>query len=48
MPTTYNRKNGMTLIELLCCIAIIAILAAMYLGVIGHVYHVIKRMAENN
>jgi prepilin-type N-terminal cleavage/methylation domain-containing protein len=37
------RKTGMTLIELLCVIAIIAILASLYLGVISKVFVHIKK-----
>ena len=43
-----NRRSGMTLIELMCCIAIIALLAAMYMGTIGAVYKFIKHSLANN
>ena len=40
-----HQRSGMTLLELLCVIAIIAIIAAMYVGVIArafiHVEHVL-------
>ena len=31
MYRTHDRRSGMTLMELMCCLAIIAIIAAMYL-----------------
>ena len=43
-----NRRSGMTLMELMCCLAIISIIAAMYLGVIGKAYQMIKRVLGNN
>jgi prepilin-type N-terminal cleavage/methylation domain-containing protein len=48
MAKMRNRRSGMTLMELMCCIAIISILAAMYLGVIGTVYKTIKRVLGAN
>ncbi|MGD1019393.1 MAG: prepilin-type N-terminal cleavage/methylation domain-containing protein [Verrucomicrobiia bacterium] len=38
MSKTSNGRSGMTLTELMCCIAIIAILAAMYMGGLGKAY----------
>jgi prepilin-type N-terminal cleavage/methylation domain-containing protein len=42
----HSRKSGMSLTELLCVIAIIAILAALYLSTISrafmHVKHFLK------
>jgi prepilin-type N-terminal cleavage/methylation domain-containing protein len=38
MARNQNRKSGLTLIELLCVIGIIAILAALYLGVISKAF----------
>jgi prepilin-type N-terminal cleavage/methylation domain-containing protein len=38
-----RRGSGMSLIELLCVMAIISILAAMYLGAISHAYVRIKK-----
>jgi len=43
MRRKLNRKTGVSLTELLCVIAIITILAAMYLGVIAKVFVKIKR-----
>jgi prepilin-type N-terminal cleavage/methylation domain-containing protein len=42
-----DRADGMTLAELLCCIAIISILAAMYLGVIGDAFVHIKKFLKS-
>ena len=39
-----TRKHGLTLIELLCVIAIIGILAAMYFGVLSKVFVHVKKM----
>jgi prepilin-type N-terminal cleavage/methylation domain-containing protein len=43
----HSRKSGMSLTELLCVIAIIAILAALYLSTISrafmHVKHFLKQ-----
>jgi prepilin-type N-terminal cleavage/methylation domain-containing protein len=44
MSKARNRRSGMTLMELMCCLAIISILAAMYLGAIGQAYKMIKRV----
>ncbi len=42
-----NRSGGVTLMELLCVIAIIAILAAFYLGAISKAFvHVKKFLGE--
>jgi prepilin-type N-terminal cleavage/methylation domain-containing protein len=38
---------GLTLMELLCVIAIIAILAALYLGAISKAFVHVKKMLEN-
>jgi prepilin-type N-terminal cleavage/methylation domain-containing protein len=40
---TSNRRSGMTLTELMCCIAIISILAAMYMGALGKAYKFAKQ-----
>ena len=38
-----NSKSGMSLMELLCVIAIIGILAALYLGAIARAFrHILK------
>lgn len=38
-----NRKSGMSMMELLCVIAIISILAALYLGAIARAFrHILK------
>ena len=42
-----NRADGMTLIELLCCLLIISILAAMYLGVIADAFVHIKKFLKS-
>jgi prepilin-type N-terminal cleavage/methylation domain-containing protein len=39
-----HRRQGLTLIELLCVIAIIAILAAFYLGAISKAYIHVKKV----
>jgi prepilin-type N-terminal cleavage/methylation domain-containing protein len=41
-----DRADGMTLTELLVCLAIISILAAMYLGVIANAYIHIKQFLK--
>lgn len=41
-----NRKSGMSLTELLCVIAIIAILASLYLGVIAKAFVRIKKFLD--
>jgi prepilin-type N-terminal cleavage/methylation domain-containing protein len=41
-----RRKLGKTLIELLVCLLIISIIAAMYLGAIAKAYVAIKKFAE--
>jgi prepilin-type N-terminal cleavage/methylation domain-containing protein len=47
--TASNRKAGMSLVELLCVIGIIAILAALYLSstskAFGHVVYFLKGLA---
>lgn len=43
----YNRKRGATLMELMCVIAIIAILAALYLGVISKTFIHVKKVLGN-
>jgi prepilin-type N-terminal cleavage/methylation domain-containing protein len=42
-----QRKLGMTLIELLCVIAIIAILAAFYLGAVSKAFLHVKKVMGN-
>ncbi len=42
-----DRADGMTLTELLCCLAIISILAAMYLGVIADAFTHIKKFLKS-
>jgi prepilin-type N-terminal cleavage/methylation domain-containing protein len=42
-----NRVGGMTMIELLCCLGIITILAAMYLGVIADAFVHIKKFLRS-
>jgi prepilin-type N-terminal cleavage/methylation domain-containing protein len=42
-----RQGSGMTLIELLCVMAIIAILAALYVGVIARAFIHIKRTLGN-
>ena len=42
-----KRKRGLTLIELLCVIGIIAILAALYLGAICKGFLHVKKMLGN-
>ena len=42
-----SRVEGMTLAELLCCIAIISILAAMYLGAIAKAFVHIKKLLQS-
>jgi len=44
MAPMRHRVFGMTLIELLCVIAIISILAAMYLGAIAKAYIHVKKV----
>lgn len=46
MPT-WHRLRGLTLIELLCVIAIIAILAAFYLGAISKAVVHVKKVLGN-
>jgi prepilin-type N-terminal cleavage/methylation domain-containing protein len=41
-----NRKSGMSLTELLCVIAIIAILASLYLGAIARAFVRIKKFLD--
>lgn len=38
-----NQRRGVTLTELLCVIAILAILAALYLPAIAHAYVRVKK-----
>jgi prepilin-type N-terminal cleavage/methylation domain-containing protein len=42
-----QRKRALTLIELLCVIAIIGILAAMYFGVFSKVFVHVKKVLGN-
>ena len=44
MRKIVNHRLGMTLMELLCSLLIISLLAAMYLGAIGKAYVWIKRV----
>jgi prepilin-type N-terminal cleavage/methylation domain-containing protein len=44
--TRRRRKRGLTMIELLCVIAIIAILAALYFGAIARAYVHIKKFLD--
>ncbi len=44
MITKSNRRAGMSLMELLCVILIISILAALYLGPIAKAFLKVKRM----
>ena len=43
----WHGRGGMTLIELLCVIAIIAILAAFYLGAISKAFLHVKKVLGN-
>jgi prepilin-type N-terminal cleavage/methylation domain-containing protein len=43
-PSEHRQKIGMTLTELLCVIAIIAILVAIYLGAIAKAFIHIKKV----
>jgi prepilin-type N-terminal cleavage/methylation domain-containing protein len=47
MERSGQRKRGLTLIELLCVIAIIEILAAPYLGPIAKAFIHVKKMFSN-
>ena len=47
MANSGQRKKGMSLIELLCVIAIILILAAMYLGSISKAFIHVKKVLGN-
>lgn len=42
-----HRKGGMSMIELLCVIAIIAILLALYLGPISKAFVHVKKFLSN-
>jgi prepilin-type N-terminal cleavage/methylation domain-containing protein len=44
MENAKYRKGGMSLIELLCVIAIIAILLALYLGPISRAFVHVKKV----
>ena len=43
MRSPLNRKKGLTLVELLCVIAIIAILMALYLPAIARTFVRVKK-----
>ncbi len=43
MKLRTNQRSGVTLTELLCVIAILAILAALYLPAIAHAYVRVKK-----
>jgi prepilin-type N-terminal cleavage/methylation domain-containing protein len=44
-PKSAKSRSGMTLLEILCVMAIIAILAAMYIGVIARAFVHVKKIA---
>ncbi len=46
MRKNTNRKRAMSLTELLCVIAIIAILASFYLGAIARAFARIKKFLD--
>jgi len=46
MTPIHQRNGGWTLTELLCVMAIISILAAMYLGVIAKAFIHVKKFLE--
>ena len=43
----WHARRGMTLLELICVIAIIAILAAFYLGAISKAFIHVKKFLGN-
>ena len=47
MRRVHKGRLGVTLMEMLCCIAIISILAALYLGAIGKAYVHIKKFLHS-
>ena len=46
MDLRHNQKAGFSLTELLCVIAILLILAALYLPAIARAYHRIRTFLE--
>ncbi len=44
MKLRTNQRRGVTLIELLCVLAVIAILAALYLPAVAHAYVRVRRI----
>ncbi len=47
MEKSISSKPGWTLMELLCVIAIVSILGAIYLGVIAKAFLYIKKFLDN-
>jgi prepilin-type N-terminal cleavage/methylation domain-containing protein len=47
MAKPEHRKHGLSMIELLCVIAIIAILLALYLGPISKAFVHVKKVMGN-
>ena len=47
MPTKRSRSGGWSLMELLCVIAIIAILAALYLGAIAKAFVHVRKFLKD-